>query len=112
MGKAQREKGKRGERQVANLLKPVLGGHVTRGVGQSQSGSNQADVEGAPYWIEVKTGKRPNIMAAMQQAREATDGRVPVVFSKRDREKWLVTMESDAWLELLRLAYGKDDAEG
>ena len=104
-GKFSRDKGARGEREVANLLKPVLGDSVCRGVGQTQRGSTAADVEGTLYWIECKTGKRPNIRAAMQQAEEATDGRPPVVFSKRDSEGWYVTMKVGAWLDLLRLAY-------
>jgi len=99
-GKRSRNKGARGERAVADYLKKVYP-DAKRGVGQSQSGSNTADVEGTPWWPEVKFSKQPNIRAAMAQAKDATDGRKPIVFSKRDRETMLVTMEEDVFLVLV-----------
>ena len=45
----------------------------------------EADVEGTPWHIECKVGKRPNPRAALKQAEEATDGR-PVVVVMRDNQ--------------------------
>jgi hypothetical protein len=97
MGKRSRTKGARGEREVVELLRAIFEA-VRRGAAQSRKGSDAADVEGSPYWIEVKIGQRPNILAAMEQACADTDGRPPVVFTRRDGETWLVTMRAEDWV--------------
>lgn len=100
VGKASRDKGKRGEREVAILLReafPWLDPH--RGM-QSRSGSDAADVEGTPWFCEVKRVKaRADIKGAMAQAIEATDGRPPVVFSRVNGGEWLVTMRAEDWIK-------------
>ena len=97
MGAKSRNKGKRGESEVVHLLRAIFAA-VRRGAAQSRKGSDAADVEGSPYWIEVKLGKAPGIHAAMKQAVESTDGRPPVVFTRRDGETWLVTMRAEDWV--------------
>lgn len=61
MGKAQREKGKRGERMLAEELRntfPELAEQIRRGW-QSRSGSDDPDVVGVPgVWFESKVGLR------------------------------------------------------
>jgi len=105
MGKSQRDKGKRGEYIARDWLKHIWPS-AKRGANQSRAGNEAADVEGTPFWVEVKIGARPNIMAAMRQAQEATDGRPCLVMSKRDREGMLVTMTVEDWLWLARKAEG------
>lgn len=107
MGKHSRTKGARGEREVVAILRAVWEG-AKRGLTQTRAGNDAADVEGSPYWIECKLGQRPNIMGAMQQAIEATDGRPPVVFTRRDGESWLVTMRAPDWIALNERAKGRD----
>ena len=97
MSKLSRTKGARGEREVVALLRDVWAG-IKRGLTQTRGGNDAADVEGSPYWIEVKIGKKPNIVAAMEQAKEATDGRPVAVFTRRDGEEWLVTMRAVDWV--------------
>ena len=67
MGKSQREKGKRGERELAKLLKDH--GYSCRR-GQQYCGSNgDADVVGLPgIHIECKRVERLNLEDAMRQA--------------------------------------------
>lgn len=98
MGKSQRNKGARGEREVASILAEALNLPARRGVAQCRAGSDAADVEGTPWWVEVKIGARPNIVAAMRQAVTSADARPPVVWTRRDREDWLVTMRASDWL--------------
>lgn len=98
MGLFSRMKGKRGERQIAELLRPVFGADVRRGW-QSRSGKDACDIEGTPYFIEVKVGKCPNPRAALKQAIEATDGRTPLVIVKDDRCEPFVVMRLSDWLE-------------
>ena len=50
----------------------------------------------------MKVGARPNIDAAMVQARrDARAGRRPVVVSKRDRGDWLVTVDAGTFFDAL-----------
>lgn len=103
MGKMSRRKGASFERLVANRLKQIWG-PAKRGIGQARSAGEVADVEGTPYWLELKHRKLVNIRAAMRQAVEQTDGRAPVVVSRSNGEDVLVTMRLDDWLEVQSLA--------
>lgn len=82
MGARSRRKGATWERDLAARLQGVAGWDTRRGIGQARSGGEVCDVEGTPWWIEAKVGKRPNLYAALAQADEATDGRAPVVIAR------------------------------
>lgn len=109
MEKAQREKGKRGERELANLLKDH-GYNCRRG--QQYCGTNgDADVVGLPgIHIECKRVERLNLEDAMRQAIDDTEAEklpfseeiYPAVFHRRNRGSWLVTMRLDDWMNLYR----------
>lgn len=109
MGKSQREKGKRGERELSNLLKDY--GYDCRR-GQQYCGTNgDADVVGLPgIHIECKRVERLNLYDAIQQAVNDTQaeqtalGReiYPSVFHRRNRGSWLVTMRLEDWMNLYR----------
>lgn len=97
-----KRKGNAGERELAAILREQ--GYNTRR-GQQFSGANgDADVEGLPgIHIEVKRVERLNIYNAIKQSiRDARPGEMPAVFHRRNREKWLVTMPLEYWLELYR----------
>ncbi len=102
MGKSQRDKGGRGERAVVKLFKAH--GYPAKRATQSAGGDLYTDVEGTPFWVEVKNQKMPNIRAALKQAIDTTDGRPPVAFTHADRDKmgWLVTMRAEDWLQVLQ----------
>lgn len=100
-GKAAREKGKRGERDVRDLLRqafPHL--DIRRGANQARDASHEADVEGTPWWVEVKRSARPSPRKALEQAIEATDGRMPVAVTWKDKEGPIVTITWSAFCEL------------
>lgn len=109
MGKSQREKGKRGERELANLLKDY--GYDCRR-GQQYCGTNgDADVVGLPgIHIECKRVERLNLEDAIQQAANDTQAEkipfgeeiYPTVFHRRNRGSWLVTMRLEDWISLYR----------
>lgn len=105
-GKASREKGKRGERMFASLLREH-GFDARRGV-QYQGSPDSPDVVGIPgVHAEVKFVEKLNLHSAMEQSkRDAGDGEMPIVAHKRSREEWLVTMRFDDWVELFK-AYEK-----
>lgn len=103
MSKYQREKGKRGERELANLLKSY-GYDCHRG--QQYCGINgNADVVGLlEIYIECKRVERISIDAAMEQAiNNAQESQCyPTVFHRKDRRDWLVTMRFIDWIRLYK----------
>lgn len=106
MGKASREKGKRGERMFAKLLRDH-GYDAKRGV-QYQGSPDSPDVVGLPgIHTEVKFVEKLNLHSAMEQSkRDAGEGEMPIVAHKRSREEWLITMPFDSWIKLFK-AYEK-----
>lgn len=94
MGKKSREKGKRGERELAKLLRSY--GYSARR-GQQYCGANgDADVIGLPgLHIECKWVENLNLSDAMEQSkRDANQGEIPVVMHKKNRHPWLATMSA------------------
>lgn len=96
-GRRSRDKGAAFERDIANQLKPQFEG-ARRGIGQARSASEVCDVEGTPFWIECKRHKKVSIQAAVEQAKQATDGRPVVVISKDDYGRVLVTAEMETFI--------------
>lgn len=92
MGKMQREKGKRGERELAGILRDY--GYNCRRGQQYCGTSGDADVIGLPdVHIEVKRVEDLRLRKALQQAsRDARAGEIPVVMHRRNREPWQVSM--------------------
>lgn len=97
-----REKGKRGERNLASTLRGY--GYDTRR-GQQFSGANgDADVVGLNgIHIECKWVEKLNVLDAMAQSkRDAKDGEIPVVMHKKNHTEWFVTMTLEDWIKLYR----------
>lgn len=102
MSASQRRKGKVGERAAKTLL-GALYGDARRGLSQAR-GAEVPDVDGCPWWVEVKRG-RTSPSAAMDQAERdraaAGDARPPLALTKRDRKDWLVTMRFEDFAALV-----------
>ena len=109
MAKNSREKGQKGELELAKILREH-GYSVRRG--QQYCGSNgDADVVGLPYvHIECKRVEKLNLDSAMSQARsDAREGEIPCVMHRKNYEDWKVTMLLEDWIELYReWAAGKE----
>ena len=102
-----REKGKIGERLWRDQLKAA--GFTNSRRGQQFSGSEDSpDVicDDLPHLhFEVKYTQRPNIEAALIQARGDCGDKTPVVASYRTGGKmkeWVVSMTGDAFLNLVK----------
>ena len=97
-----RNKGKRGELELANLLKSY--GYETRRGVQYSGINGDADVVGLPgIHIECKRVEKLNIETAMEQSnRDSRFGEIPTVMHRRDRKQWLVTMPLVDWMELFQ----------
>lgn len=90
MGAKSRRKGQKGELEVRDLFRPYHGELTRRGF-QCRSGGEQCDVEGTPYWVEVKRLAKVTggtVKAAWEQARASGDGRPVVVCVRADRGQW------------------------
>lgn len=105
MGKRNRRRGANAERELANLLRDTYGIDCKRG----QVFNHQSDIVGIPgIHPEVKRVERLNVYEAMAQAIcEAgirQDG-VPVVFHRRNRTDWLVTMRLEDFMQFYLKSY-------
>lgn len=97
-----REKGARGERELAKALRSH--GYDCRR-GQQYCGANgDADVVGLPgIHIECKYVEHLGLMAAMSQAiGDSKAGEMPAVMHRKKYCPWLVTMRLDDWIEIYR----------
>lgn len=104
-GRAARNKGKRGELELAHFLSDQLYCKHIRSA--QREGKNSADIvpENPEYvypihW-ECKRVEKLNIYNAIEQAtRDARDGYIPVVAHRRNGEEWLMTMPLKYVVEL------------
>lgn len=100
MGKASRDKGKRGEREVVRMLR-VLDSKARRGR-QELRGDVESDVvlPSWPLWIEVKNWKSPMYIKALVQALDDAhthemvygERRLPMAWCKATRKPWVVLL--------------------
>ena len=92
-GKASRDKGQRGEREVCKILGEALGVSLTRNLEQTRDGG--CDIIVNKHWfIEVKFQEKYQLDVWWEQAvRQAKDkGKHPVLFFRKSREDWRVLM--------------------
>ena len=95
-----RQKGARGERELAKILQ-TYGCDARRG--QQYSGANgDADVVGLPgVHIECKRVERLDLVGAYEQAkRDARPGEVPAVFHRKNNKPWLVTISLEDFMTM------------
>jgi hypothetical protein len=100
MSKAQREKGKRGERMWRDKLREYGFEAERAGYKQAHLGSGGADVEdNSGIWWEVKFVERLNVREAYEQAAAACPmGMPPAVAHKTSSEPFLVTLAGEDFL--------------
>ncbi len=102
MGKSSRDKGKRGERELANALREY-GFDSRRGV-QYHGGADSPDVTGLPgVHIECKRTEALRLYDALEQsARDAAPGEMPVVMHRKNGGEWVVIQPLSDWIRLYR----------
>lgn len=113
MGKMSREKGKRGERELSNILREY--GYDTRRGQQYNGADGSADVVGLPgIHIECKRVEKLNIYDAVEQAVRDShaeglpfDYDLPVVFHRKNNHPWLATMRLEDWIKI----YGDSETD-
>lgn len=99
-----RAKGIRFELELVKLFRDVMPGvEIKRGLQSRGGGGEIPDVDMPVFHVEAKSGKRPNIRAAMRQAREeAAGGMIPIAVVKDDRQPAMVTISLSDFLQFLR----------
>ncbi len=98
-----RNKGKRGEREFASLLREH--GFDARRGQQFSGGADSPDVVSeALAWlhVEVKRVQNLNLTDACVQAEGDCGGKPWIVAHRRNHAPWLITMRSEFFFELLR----------
>lgn len=102
-GAHSRRKGASFERALVHLFREAMpGASVARGLLQTRSGSECADVELPCFHVEAKHHHRTNIRAAMRQAiGDAQPGKWPITVCKDDHATPLVTMQLEDFLDLV-----------
>ena len=103
MGMSQRTKGKKGEREVAKLLREHGYEDARRGV-QYQGSPDSPDVTGlAGFHIEVKRTEQCRLYDYLGQAiDEAGIDELPVVFHRQNNKQWVVIMSADDFLKAVK----------
>lgn len=113
IGRSSKRKGKIGELEVVNLLK-AAGYNTHRSVQYCGATGDAPDVvvEGLPLHIEVKRVERLNLKQAYQQAvhdsKANGNNEIPVVFHRRSRQPWMVSLSVEDFLELCKKLYKGD----
>jgi len=107
MGRMSKEKGKRGEREIASFLKAY--GYDARRGQQFCGIEGDADVIGLPgIHIEVKRTETLRLYDALYQSkRDAKDGETPTVWHRKNDCKWVVILDADDFMKIYKEA--KDD---
>ena len=102
-----REKGKRGERELASKLREY-GYEARRGV-QYKGAPESPDVTGLPgVHIEVKRTERLSLYDALSQSKSDAGEDMPVVMHRKNNSEWVVIQPLEDWIKLYT-AFG--DAE-
>lgn len=97
MGKASRDKGKRGEREFANVMREWLGDiadRITRRIEQTRDSGH--DLDGLdPFAVEVKRCETLAIPAWWRQTKKSAidAGLRPALAYRRNGEDWKVMVE-------------------
>ena len=115
MGRASRNKGKVGQRELVALLRECGwdGAHTEAGAQSVGAKVPDVDAPGLPLWIECKYAKAFKLKEALRQAEtDTTEDRQPVVmFRLSDRsgprddpfKKWMCLVDAEYLLLLERL---------
>ena len=107
IGKASREKGKRGEREVAKIFREAgypESRRTSQYCGRTGDASDVTGVSG--LHLEVKFVEKEAVRSwygqAVRDAEAADRGDVPVVIHRKTHQPWLVTLSLDDFIKILK----------
>jgi len=102
-------KGKRGEREAAQLLRDLFGVEARRSqqyCGQAGDADLQTDTG---IHFEVKRVERLNLYEAARQAESDSGGAPWVILHKRNRKPWVAILEPERLVEIAGRLAGERD---
>jgi len=100
-GRMARNKGARGENELAGILTDELGFVVKRKLGQAQDGAD--DIEVGPFRIEVKRRETLAVMQWVKQIKACTPAdQIPVVAFRQNGQEWRVVLRMSDFVPLMR----------
>lgn len=106
MGTLSKNKGKRGERELAKELQRILGIDAKRGV-QYQGSPDSPDVitsiDGLHF--ECKRVEKLQLYPSLEQAASDSGDSIPVLAHRRNRKKWVVAIYLDDLPELCKVIH-------
>jgi Holliday junction resolvase len=99
-----KQKGARGERELAKVLRDYGYKDVVRSQQYSGKGQDSSDLVNLPgIHPECKRQERLNILDAVAQAvNDCDNGKLPTVFHRKNRGEWLVTLRLQDFIILYR----------
>ena len=102
MSKMQREKGKRGEREVASLLRDhgYPGRRTSQYAGVTGDSSDVVGLDG--FHLEVKRQERTTIHEWFAQSKRDAGDDIPTVVHRRSGDEWLITLPFEDFLEVIK----------
>jgi len=95
MGKFSRDKGIRGELDLRDKIREVMGWKKVERAQQRCGNAGDEDVKVyhlKELFAECKWVEKLNVVDAMKKAVSQCKGKLPVVFHRRSRTEWLVTL--------------------
>lgn len=97
-----KRKGNAGERELAKILRDIYGFECRRTQQFCGRGGESADIVGLPFiHCEVKRVEKLNIDDALEQAtRDCKEGKIPVVFHRKNKKKWKATLDLDMFMAI------------
>lgn len=104
MGKLSREKGKRGERELAALFRKY--GYGARRGQQFAGSPDSPDVVTDLEWLHVECKRTEvlNVYKALEQAETDAGMKLPVVFHRKNKQPWVAILRAEEFLSLIRQA--------
>jgi hypothetical protein len=98
-----RRKGISFERELVHRFRDAMpGAEIRRGL-QYRGTEEVADVDCPVFFPELKRGRKPNVRAALAQAREAAaEGRIPIAVIRDDHAEAFVALGLDDFLNFVK----------
>lgn len=89
-----RQKGKRGELELCQSLRELFGWDVQRAVQYNgNAGDSDLIIKQVPeIFVECKRVQSLNLSKAMEIAVAQAGQKLPMIFHRKDREEWMVTL--------------------
>ncbi len=98
-----KQKGKCGERELAQWIRENWGFSARRGQ-QFKGTPDSPDIDGVPgVNIECKRTEKLSLYKALEQAKKDSGGKIPIVLHRQSRKPWVIIIEADRFYELAAL---------